>query len=227
MSISTHFCNRFLFWSVCAALTGVASSAHPADKSEKSDHLVPIKGIIEPAYQKLLRRKLYLTPANYVRIAILPSTGSIGETVFSFHSDKADTYKVLVTYTRAQSNLWAEASDANLALTIEPRAKIRRLDVPFPKSLAVSISEAIGRMIRESRQPSGTGPIIVDGTDFLFSIEAANGQQRQAILMAGSTGKNVATLIRLLEVLDRYCNAKESNRGLLLKEIETEVKRLH
>jgi hypothetical protein len=214
-------------WPLCVGWIFAASSAYSSPESDKVDHLVPTAGIITPAYAQLLHRKLYLTPANYVRMAILPSTGSMGERVFSLHSGRTDTNQVVVTYTWAESNLWAESSDANLALTIEPRAKIRRLDTPLPKSLAVSISEIVGRMIRGSRKPAATGPIIVDGTDFLFSTEAPDGQRREAILLAGSTGKNVTRLIRLLELLDRYCKAKAGDRDPLLKTVEAEIKRFH
>jgi hypothetical protein len=193
--------------------------------SDRLDHLVPSNGIIKPTYENLLRQKLYLTPADYVRIAVLPSTGSLGETVFSLRSAGENVDQATLTYTHAQRNLWAEASDTNGALTIEPRVKIRRIDVPFPKSLAVAIASTIGKLIEERRDWTGTGRILVDGTDFLFSIERA-GRQQRAVLMAGSTGMRAKTLIRVLEALDRYCKTNIQSRRRLLPELEIEVKRL-
>lgn len=192
---------------------------------DRLDHLVPNNGIIEPSYEKLLHRKLYLTSADYIRITVLPSTGSLGETAYSLHSARSGANQATLTYTHAQYNLWAEASDSNGTLTKEPRAKVRRMDVPFPKSLAIAISQAISQLIEERRDWTGTGPILVDATDFLFANESG-GRQQQAVLMAGSTGRIPKTLIRLLEALDRYCKADDRNRSGLLPEIEVETKRL-
>lgn len=208
-----------------ASIFALTIGAVQLTANDRLDHLVPSNGIIKPDYENLLRRKLYLTPADYIRIAVLPSTGSLGETVYSLHSAGKNVDQVTLTYTHAQSNLWAEASDRNGALTREPRAKVGRADVPCPKSLAISMSNTIGKMIEERRAWTGTGPIIVDGTDFLFSRERA-GRQQQAVLMAGSTGKRTTTLIRLLEALDRYCKENSLSRSRLLPDLETEVKRL-
>jgi hypothetical protein len=193
--------------------------------NDKLDHLVPSDRIITRDYEKLLRRKLYLTSAELIRIVILPSTGSLGETAYSLRSSDGTSDQAIVTYTHAQHNLWAEASDSDGRLTNESRAKIARLDVPCPKPLAVAISHSIGKLIAKRREWTGSGPIIVDGTDFLFSVEKGDRQQ-QAVLMAGSTGMRVKTLIRLLEVLDRYCKTDSPNRNRILPQLEAEVKRL-
>jgi hypothetical protein len=223
MSINPCRYNRLYLSLLGFAALGV--STHPVGATDKLDLLVPINGIIKPAFLGLLRRNLYLTPAEYTRIVILPSTGSLGETVYSLRSDKENGNGAILTRTHAQTNLWAEASDANGRLTIEPQAKILRSDISVPKSLAISISSTIGKMIEARRDWTGTGPIIVDGTDFLFTIERA-GRQHQAVLMAGSTGKRAKTLIRLLEALDRYCKANSRDRSRFLSAVEIEAKLL-
>ena len=120
MSISRYHCYR-LFRLAFILTLGLAGL--PLLANDSLDHLVPSDGIIKPTYEKLLRRKLYLTPADYIRIAVLPSTGSLGETVYSFRPSSKSINQATLTYTHAENNLWAEASDSNGALTIEPKAK--------------------------------------------------------------------------------------------------------
>lgn len=204
-----------------------SSSALARDTgSDNIDHLVPIDGIVEPAYLKLLSRKLYLTPTNFVRVTVLPSAASTGETALSFYSKPGSGEDVVLTCTRAERNLWAAASNIDPTLGREPAVSVQRLAVPFSRTLARSMSEVIKQMIYQSRDATGTDRIIIDGTDILFSVEDHGGRILRARLAPESEGKKSAILHRITELLRDYCESIPVDRSALTRSIKTEVEDL-
>jgi hypothetical protein len=194
---------------------------------ENVDHLVPVDGVIDPAYQRLLSRELYLTPANCMRIVLLPSAASIGETALSFNSTPRGTMEQMVlTCTTAQRNLWSAASEIDSTLRGNPAVRVRRLDVRFPNELSKSISQALKQMIAQSRQPRGSDQIVIDGTDVLFTIENKSGPAMQARLAPESEGKKSKLLRTLVDLLREYCRSNRVEQEALTTRIEAAAQRL-
>ena len=129
-----------IFAAACLSLnvsdSAVAEST-PAGRNN-IDHLVPVGQMVDAAYQRLLARKLYLTPANYARIVVLPSGSSSGETALSLYSKRGNDDEVILTSTEGERDLWSAASELDPMLRKDPRIEIQRLDVPFPKPLATA-----------------------------------------------------------------------------------------
>lgn len=219
-----HFPGKLL--NLLSLSTLLVLTGHSNLNAETSDCLAPISGLIKPEYARLLRNKLYLTDANYLRIAILPSAGLLGEKVFSFRSGGADANRIVLTCTSADKNLWLEASDLKGGLTRTPQVNIQRLDLPFPKSLAIALKSVVEVMIQNSDQPRGEGLVTVDGTDILFAVENFGGRPGQAILVPSAAGPRVSSLRRLTDALARYCVRDEISRRRDLRQIELETTKL-
>jgi hypothetical protein len=191
------------------------------------DHLVPVGQMVGAAYQRLLARQLYLTPANYARIVVIPSGSSSGETAVSLYSNGARQDKVFLTKTSGESDLWSAASEIDPLLGKDPQIKIRRLDAPFPKSLAVSISTALRRLIRKSHNPVSTDRLTVDGTHILYIVEESGGRILKARLTPESEGRITGALRKLTYFLGKYGDVAPVYRKGLEKQMEAELKHLN
>lgn len=217
---------RLLISAFAGTVAAVGFAADPQFDSENVDHLVPIGGTIDAAYDKLLSRELYRTPANYVRVVVLPSAGSVGETAFSLHSDRSNPEEATLTCTRAQQNLWSAAFHLDETLAREPTVKVQRSDIPFPKALATSLSEIVGKLIRKSRQPTDTDRLIIHGTDILFSTVDEHGRIIWARLAPESAGQTSSALRNLAGLLDNFCQSDPADRASLAERMQTEATRL-
>src|SRR5437763_10706889 len=88
-------------------LVGICNAALARDRRSLADddHLIPINGRIELAYEKLLNRRLFVTSANYARIVTLASPASVGEAAIAIYSKGHNADEVFITSTRAERNL--------------------------------------------------------------------------------------------------------------------------
>jgi hypothetical protein len=211
---------------ILTTVISTPSVAAPKFDRENADHLVPVGRQLESAYEKLLARNLYVTPANYARIVILPSAGAIGETALTLHSGAGGRGQVILTCTHAQRNLWSEAFHLDVALTRAPTVRISRSDVPFPEDLAGGLRDALKALIRQRHEPRGTDRIIIHGTDFLFSVDDARGRVTRALLAPESAGRISASLRRVAELLEQYCESTPRDRAALAEKISAEAWRL-
>ena len=184
---------------------------------------MPNDGVLVRNYVMLLQKKLYMTRANFGRIAILPSTATNGETVLSLHSDGRQPDQAMITCTKAASNLWSEAHALNVDLKLEPRVRVRRIDVPITKTLAIAIADEMSALLEKTRRSGMTNQIVVDGTDFLVSLDSATGQHREGVLRPDSTGANSTALRRLAFMLDQYCTTDDRARSGVASKIEREL----
>lgn len=220
-----------LFFKVLALWlwANIASSTHAGKLPryrDNIDHLVPVGQMVNAAYQRLLARQLYLTPANYARIVVIPSGSSSGETAVSLYSSRAGKDEVFLTKTSGDSDLWSAASEIDPLLGKDPKVKIRRSDAPFPKPLAASISKALRPLIRKSRNPVSTDRVIMDGTHILYIVEEGRGRILKARLTPESEGRITGALRKLTYLLQKYSDVASVDREELEKQMEAELKHL-
>lgn len=209
-------------------LAGICSAAFANDRRPRTDddHLIPIGGRIELAYERLLNQRLFVTPANYARILNLASPASVGEFAISIYSKRKNADEVWITTTRAERNLWYAEFGKDPDFPKKPAVKVARCDALFPQSIAVAVSEAIERMLRQSRPFSKSGRIIVDATDVEYSVENQEGKRIRALLTPDSHGKRSDALRRLTQLLEEYCEGSPAGQAALEKKIEAEARRL-
>jgi hypothetical protein len=177
-------------------------------------------------YQLLLARNLYLTPANYIRIVVIPSSGSGRETAISLYSKPDNAEEAVLTWTQGDREIWTAASDLDPKLSRDPQIKINRADVAFPEALAISVSKAVRAMIEHSKEATSSDRVAVHGTHILFMIDDSEGRTLQARLAPESRGKKTSALRNLTQVLIAYCMATPEDRRKQVKRIEREVRKL-
>jgi hypothetical protein len=190
------------------------------------DHLIPMNGRIDAPYEKLLNRKLFITPANYTRIVVLSSPASIGELAVSIYSKGNNADEVGITITRAERNLWAAEFGGDPSFPKVPAVNVARCDALLPKMTATVVSGAIKRMVDGSRPLSRSGRIILDATDIVFSVEDREGKRAEAVLTPDSHGKKSTALRQLVQLLQSYCQAKPAAKPSLSKKIDLEARNL-
>ncbi len=223
----TKVSSWILYFCLIAAFATSSVLAGEHEKSGLYDHLVPIDGLLEPAYQTLLSQKLFVTPANFTRIAILPSAASKGEVAVAIYSDPSKAEEnAFITCTRAEKNLWYAASDENGVLSRDIPFQIARFDAPFPKAVATAVSKGVRRMLSQSQPEPQTNKVLVDGTDIEFSIDDPASGPVRGLLTPYARGNNGTALRRLTEMLEAYCEATPVNRKRLVKKIEAKAKQL-
>lgn len=215
--------SRFVFG---ASILLALCSMHAKPSRSNVDHLVPVGQMVYVPYQLLLARNLYLTPANYVRVVFVPSSGAGPETAISLYSNLENTEEAILTWTQGDREVWAAASDLDPTLSRDPKVKINRVDLPFPKMLAISLSKAIQAMIEHSREATSSDRVTLHGTHILFMIDDFKGRTIQARLSPESRGRRTSALRKVTQVLMAYCKSKPEERPKLRKKIQGEVRRL-
>jgi Ribonuclease G/E len=104
--------------------------------------------------------------------------------------------------------------------------RIDRFDAKFPKHVANAVSEAIGRMLVETRPRKKGGSIILDGTEIEFSVEKRSGRSIRGLLTPYAKGKNGTGLRQLTELLRLYCESKATFRSEVARKIEVQARLL-
>jgi hypothetical protein len=111
-------------------------------------------------------------------------------------------------------------------LSQDPMVKINRVDIPFPRTLAASVSKVIKTMIEHAKEETSTDRVILHGTHILFMIDDPEGRTLQARLAPESRGRNASALRNFIKSLDAYCKAAPEDRLTLRRKIEAEVRKL-
>jgi hypothetical protein len=201
---------------VCASVSSQQQSAHSND----FDHLIPVDGIIEPAYEALLAKRLFVGSTDILRIITIPPSAS-GETGIAIQNRTDGSGNIFVSWTQAKKNLWSAAVDKNRNIVRNPAIDTNRLEVSVPKSVATAIVESIKRVLQRVRPPTKTERVILDGTMIEISISDQKGQTTRGLLDENAHGKNITALRRVVQLLEAYCHAKPAARSELLKELES------
>src|SRR5438105_11353243 len=177
---------------LCGIVTCATASALAAARagSEYNDHLVPIDGIIEPAYQTLLSQRLFITPANFVRVVILPSAASKGEVAISIYSEPTKGEdNVFITCTRATKNLWYAASYQSGVPSNTSSVEITRFDASVSKTAATSIIRGVRRMLDQCKPLDKTNNTFVDETDIEVLLQSSPNRFAQGLLTSNARGR--------------------------------------
>ena len=211
------------------AVVGLCSGAFgnvSGSESTTNDHLEPPDERFEPMYRKLLARRLFITPANYVRVVDLPSPASVGESTVAIYSKPDKPDQVFITCTRAARNLYYAAFSDDPNFPKDPPMKIARFDAVFPKPVAKTIGEGVRRMLAETHPRTKGNLIILHGTEIEFSVEDRPGPTIRGLLTPYAKGKNATALRRLTHLLKLYCEAKPTSLPALARKIEAQASQL-
>jgi hypothetical protein len=196
----------------------------PSGNSNDFDHLIPVEGILEPAYERLLGKRLFRGSRDMIRIIAMPSSAS-GESGIAIQDRNDRSEDVFVTWTKAKKNLWSAAVDNNNKIVRDPAIRTTRLEASLPRSAAIAIIEAMKRALQRTRPPTKTERVILDGTLFEISVSAPEkGGTTRGLLNDNAYGKNITALRRMIQLLEAYCHAKPAQRSELVRELETVAK---
>lgn len=178
-------------------------------------------GIIDPAYERLLVKRLFLGAPDLLRIvAITPSAR--GESGIAIQERIDGSGNMLLTWAQAKSNLWSAAVDTNRHIVRNPAIGINRLEVRLPRSAALAVIEGMKRALQRTGPPAKTENVIVDGTFFEISVSVQEkGGPTRGLLNDNAYGKDITPLRRLIQVLEAYCHAKPAQRPELLKKLQS------
>ena len=212
----------FIFAALCNGAFGNIARL----ESTTNDHLEPPDERFEPMYRKLLSRRLFVTPANYLRVVDLPTPSSVGECTIAIYSKRDKPNEVYITCTKAATNLYAAALSDDPNVLTDPPMKIARSDAKFPKPVANAIGDGIRRILAETRPRTKGGSIILHGTEIEFSIEDRPGRSIRGLLTPYAKGKNGTVLRRLTELLKLYCKSKSTTRPEVARKIEVQASQL-
>ncbi len=172
----------------------------------ESDFLIPVDGIIQSDYYALLRRKLFVTPSEFLRVVDL-SAGA-NEAVVAIYTVRARGQEgVRITYTSPGKLLWDVGADSQNHFVKDPRVSIKRIDAPFPRPLALAVSAALRHLLQERRPPLKTEQVIVDGPLIEFSLPEGD-QTIRGLLSPYMSDKKGKSLLSLTDLLQRYCLAR-------------------
>ncbi len=199
------------------------------------DHLVPpyedrdsgVRG-----YASFLERHLFLTPATYGRVLVQLSPASFGEYSLSVYPNP-QAGVVRVTLVRASRNVWSYLSDKKHGHAVpavhEPwevaPLRFHRSDATLSMSAGAALRAAFAAMLQDTRgrYPGYSGGVIVDGYDIEFSL-AERGMMMRGVITANVSGKNVSELRKLVDLLERYCQAQSARQASLAGEIERKAR---
>jgi hypothetical protein len=194
----------------------------------ESDHLIPVGEIIAADYYALVQRKLFVSPADFGRVLDLPPGGN--EVVVAIYTVRSrGEENVRITHTRCDKVLWEVGSDSQGHFVKDPSVSVKRIDAPFPKQLALTVSRALERALAERRPrppPRATDRVIVDGRLVEFSVPAGERHTTRGLLTPDARGKKAKRLHHLTDLLERYCQAPATERTAIGQQIASEAAKI-
>ena len=215
------FLVRNVFFLCCVSLfVAPVSAERRPGRSNDFDHLIPVDGIIDPAYERLLVKRLFAGSNDLLRIiAITPSAR--GEAGIAIQDRMDGSGNMFVTWAQAKKNMWSAAVDTNRNIVRNPAIGISRLEAPLPRAAALAVVESMKRALQRTGPPTKTENVILDGTFFEISVSAQEkGAPRRGLLNDNAYGKDVTALRRLVLLLETYCRARPEQRTELLKKLQ-------
>jgi hypothetical protein len=216
-----------LFLAVGVSEHGFASGKHKRD----SDRLLSFTYAFNRELRPTLEKKLLLTPANHGRMIKIPSFPENGESAMSVDCSTLDGKHATcrVTLTRAQSSMentmveyWGKAEAIQ---KVEEIAVVRK-DAEIPRTTATAFRDCLRIMIPEPGDPLELHSLTMTDNDRIeFWLEEPNAAPRKGE-RAERPGERTKTLIRMGDLLARYCEAQQSERPGIAQQIEKEATRI-
>ena len=206
---------------------GVASGKRERD----SDRLLSFTYAFNRELRPTLEKKLLPTPADHGRMIRIPSFPEIGESAVSVDCSTVDRKNATcrVTLTRAQSSMentmveyWGKADAIQ---KVEEIAVVPK-DADIPKATATAFRDCLRIMIPEPGDPLELHSVTRTHSERIeFWLEEPNMPIRKGEC-AEKPGRRTKMLIRIGDLLARYCEGPESERSRIAKQIEAEAARV-
>ena len=213
----------FFYFSLASLLVAPVSAEQRTGSSNDFDHLIPVNDIVDPAYERLLVKKLFGNSRDIVRIIAMTSSAS-GESAMAIREGMDGSGNMLLTWAQAKRNLWSAAVDTDRKIVRDPAIDIARWQVPVPTAVATAIIERMKRSLQRTGPPAKTERVILDGT--LYEISMSPKEMRgptRALLNDTAHGPEITALRRLIQLLEAYCGAKPAERPEILRRLQTAV----
>lgn len=211
----------FFYFCLTSLLVAPVSAERRTGNSNDFDHLIPVNGIVDPAYERLLGKKLFGNSKDMLRIIAMTPSAS-GESGMAIREGVDGSENMLLTWAQAETNLWSAAVDTHRKIVRNPAIDITRLQVSLPTGVATAIIEKMKRALQRTGPPAKTERVILDGT--LYEISVSPPQMRgptRALLNDIAHGPAITELRRLIQLLEAYCVAKPPQRPETLRKLQT------
>jgi hypothetical protein len=202
----------------------------PIQASTPPDRLEPVDANEFPAYRRVLKEKLLLTPFDYGRVIVVPAFTP--EHVISVYSRQSHDSKKLfyVTFLAPKESLW-QATDGGRTPNNAKSLVVRQLDAEISESNADVIRRALIAMLSGHQRPRKWDVpsefLYQDSTIAEFSVHREHQALSGETVIASNVGRKTKLLLDLHENLVRYCEAAVSKRPEIARNIhETATKLL-
>jgi hypothetical protein len=229
MSFRTFHVGVFVaaFLTIGVSEHGIASEKHECDLDQLLSFTYGFNRKVRPT----IEAKLLQTSANYGRMIKLPSFPEIAESAVSVDCPTVDAKNAVcrVILTRARSNMentmveyWGKAD----AIRKVEEIAVVRTDAEIPKTTATAFRDCLRVMIPEPGDPLELHSLTITDNDRIeFWLEEPNAAPRKGE-RAEKPGTRTRTLIRIGDLLARYCEATPAKRAGIAKQIEAEAARI-
>jgi hypothetical protein len=204
---------------------GLANGKHSHDL----DQLLSFTYAFDRKARPTIEAKLLQTPANHGRMLRLQADP--GESAVSVDCPTVDGKNAVcrVVLTRAQANMenimveyWGKAE----AIRKVEEIAVVRTDAEIPKTTATAFRDCLRVMIPEPGDPLELHSLTITDNDRIeFWLEEPNVAPRKGE-RAEKPGGRTKMLIRIGDLLARYCETPESERSGIAKQIEAESARI-
>jgi hypothetical protein len=223
--------NLVLFVASFAAV-GVSEQGVAFGRDERSvDKLLSFTYAFNKEIRPIVEAKLLQTSASHGRMLKLPSFPGIAESAVSVDCPTVDEKNAVcrVILTRAKSNMentvvkyWGAPDTIQKVEAIA----VERTEAEIPKTAAIAFRDCLRVMIPEPGDPSKLHPATITDNDRIeFWLEEPNMPIRKGE-RAEHPGKRTERLIKMGNLLVRYCESTLADRSKITKQIEKEATRI-
>ena len=210
-------------------LTALTSLVRLQAAPRRVDHLVPFRTSVFDEFRPSLYQKLLVTPGNYGRMIEFVAEPDRGEFAVSVQCEEPSGAgkQCSVTLTKAKQNLGSilEENLGKRPLELVNRVRAIRKDAPITPATASAIRSAWTKMLRHVKPRREDGSVVFDAERIEFCIGFPN-PARLFAEIPERPGKSVVAFVELGRLLAKYCEAPESARASMAKNIERDAKRL-
>jgi hypothetical protein len=214
------------------AAVGLSEHGLASGKAQRdSDRLLSFTYAFNRELRPTLEKKLLLTSASHGRMIKIPSLPEIGESAVSVDCPAPEIKNGVcrVTATRAKSSMentmieyWGKAE----AVRKVEEIPVGRTDAEIPKTTATAFRDCLRAMIPEPADPLKLHPATITDNDRIeFWLEEPNVAARKGE-RAEKPGDRTKMLLRIGDLLTRYCEAPQAERSRIAKQIEAEARRI-
>ncbi|HEV2841673.1 MAG TPA: hypothetical protein VGW39_10140 [Chthoniobacterales bacterium] len=212
---------------VILPLDGLSKTAvSKAPTTRTQDKLLSFSYAFDRTLRPILEQKLLLTPASHGRMIRMHGPFDVGESALSVHcTERGPTTTCFVTLTRAQANMdyTMQVERGNDPLEKVKAISVVRRDCELPLSIATAFRDCLRVMIPDPGDPNQLHPLTVMDDDRIeFWLEEPNAAPRKGE-RAEAPGRRTKILIRIGELLGRYCEANTTEQARLAKQIKRQA----